>query len=137
MELKNATNLVVIDNNKILLLKRNSDDENSAGKWCLPGGNVELGENFEQAVIRELKEETCLETDELKYFKSYFLGSNKFNIRAVYFYASIEGDVILNDKHVDFKWIELDEELFKDFDFAFNQRDVIFEFLEFYHKITP
>ncbi len=28
------------------------------GVWSLPGGGVEIGENFEEAVIREVKEET-------------------------------------------------------------------------------
>jgi 8-oxo-dGTP diphosphatase len=34
------------------------------GKWSVPGGLVELGEDVEQAVIREVKEETCLDVYE-------------------------------------------------------------------------
>lgn len=32
------------------------------GKWCCPGGHVELGEEPYEAALRELKEETGIET---------------------------------------------------------------------------
>jgi 8-oxo-dGTP diphosphatase len=52
---------VVISEGKILLEKRKN--EPGKGKWSIPGGLVDLGESPEQAVIREVKEETCLEVD--------------------------------------------------------------------------
>jgi 8-oxo-dGTP diphosphatase len=50
---------VILRNGKILLGKRLY--EPAAGKWSIPGGLVELGETLEHAVIREAKEETCLD----------------------------------------------------------------------------
>jgi 8-oxo-dGTP diphosphatase len=52
---------VVICDGKILLEKRKY--EPGKGKWSIPGGLVELGENVEQTVIREVKEETGLEVE--------------------------------------------------------------------------
>ena len=52
---------VIINQWKIALIKRGN--EPSKGKWTIPGGLVELGENLQAAVIRETKEETCLEVD--------------------------------------------------------------------------
>ena len=52
---------VVISEGKILLEKRKN--EPGKGKWSIPGGLVDLGESPEQAVIREVVEETCLEVD--------------------------------------------------------------------------
>lgn len=52
---------VVISEGKILLEKRKN--EPGKGKWSIPGGLVDLGESPEQAVIREVMEETCLEVD--------------------------------------------------------------------------
>ena len=52
---------VIICENKILLEKRKN--EPSRGKWTIPGGLVELGESLESAVVREAREETCLEVD--------------------------------------------------------------------------
>jgi 8-oxo-dGTP diphosphatase len=53
---------VILDRAQILLEKRKN--EPSRGKWSVPGGLVELGEDVEQAVIREVKEETCLDVYE-------------------------------------------------------------------------
>ena len=49
---------VVICSNKILLEKRKN--EPGKGKWSIPGGIVELGEETQQTAIREVKEETNL-----------------------------------------------------------------------------
>lgn len=50
---------VVIADGKVLLVRRAS--EPLKGQWSLPGGLVELGETLEEAVRRELKEETSLD----------------------------------------------------------------------------
>jgi mutator protein MutT len=52
---------VIIQDGRILLEKRKN--EPGKGKWSVPGGLVELGENVEQTVMREVKEETGLEVE--------------------------------------------------------------------------
>lgn len=54
---------VIVKEGKILLEKRKNFP--GKGKWSIPGGLVELGESLEQTVIREVKEETCLDVAEL------------------------------------------------------------------------
>lgn len=49
---------VVVRDGAVLLVKRAA--EPLRGRWSLPGGVVELGETLEEAVVRELKEETHL-----------------------------------------------------------------------------
>ena len=53
---------IILNGNQILLEKRKNAP--GKGKWTIPGGLIELGENIEQAVIREVKEETGLEVAE-------------------------------------------------------------------------
>ncbi len=47
---------VIIESGKVLLVRRGQPP--LEGRWTLPGGLVELGETIEQAVVREVKEET-------------------------------------------------------------------------------
>src|SRR3954463_6150734 len=44
---------------RLLLIRRGH--EPSRGLWSLPGGRIEAGETAEQAVVREVREETGLE----------------------------------------------------------------------------
>ncbi|GAB6436274.1 NUDIX hydrolase [Bacillus luti] len=48
---------ILIEDEKILLVKQKVANRN----WSLPGGRVENGETLEEAMIREMREETGLE----------------------------------------------------------------------------
>lgn len=45
---------------RCLLLKRSLRSKGNPGKWDLPGGKVDPGENFTQGILREVAEETGL-----------------------------------------------------------------------------
>jgi mutator protein MutT len=49
---------VVIYEGKVLLIRRGK--EPLRGRWVVPGGTVEAGETLEQALVREVQEETGL-----------------------------------------------------------------------------
>jgi mutator protein MutT len=50
---------VVIWDGRVLLIRRGKDP--LRGRWLVPGGTVELGETLEEAVVREVREETGVE----------------------------------------------------------------------------
>ena len=52
---------IIINDDEIVLIKRKNDP--FKGKWALPGGYVEYGESTEEAVKREVFEETGLKTN--------------------------------------------------------------------------
>jgi len=49
---------VLIHEGKVLLIRRGK--EPLRGRWVVPGGTVELGETLEEALVREIQEETGL-----------------------------------------------------------------------------
>ncbi len=59
---------IIVNKDKILLIKRAAHLING-GKWAIPGGFLDRDETCEQAVLRELKEETGLTAKEIKLFK--------------------------------------------------------------------
>ena len=49
---------MLVHEGKVLLIKRGK--EPLRGRWVVPGGTVEVGETLEQALVREVREETGL-----------------------------------------------------------------------------
>ena len=52
---------IVLDGDCVLLVKR--AHEPLKGEWSVPGGVVDVGETLEEAIRREVREETCLEVE--------------------------------------------------------------------------
>ncbi len=72
---------IVDENRQILLVKR--DRPPSKGRWCLPTGFAEAGESIEDAVLRELREETGIKGKisrllDVDSYKSRFYGDLLF-----------------------------------------------------------
>lgn len=53
-----AVGAIIVDDGTLLLVQRGN--EPGRGKWSVPGGRVEPGEQLRQAVVREVREETGL-----------------------------------------------------------------------------
>jgi len=66
---RTVTAIIEFQNNKILLVKRGTVV--FKGYWALPGGRVDSGETIEQAVLREVKEETGLDIKIVKKIGEY------------------------------------------------------------------
>ncbi|MBM3331286.1 NUDIX hydrolase [candidate division WOR-3 bacterium] len=64
---KLAVDCIILVEGKVLLIHR----RNPPRGWALPGGFVEYGETVEDAVRREMKEETGLDLQDLTQFRVY------------------------------------------------------------------
>ena len=64
---KLAVDCIILVGEKVLLIHR----RNPPHGWALPGGFVEYGESVEEAVRREMREETGLELADLRQFRVY------------------------------------------------------------------
>ncbi len=58
---KIAVSAFIVNQNKILLLKRSDNESFLPGRWEVPGGGVDVGESLEQGVMREVNEEAGIE----------------------------------------------------------------------------
>ena len=56
-----AVGAIVLEKGELLLVRR--DREPALGRWSLPGGKVEWGESLQEAVAREVREETGIDID--------------------------------------------------------------------------
>ena len=105
---------IIVSEGKILLEKRKN--EPSRGKWSIPGGLVELGESVEQAVIREVKEETGLDVeaprliDVVDNISSDAKGKVKYHYVIVDYLVNIRGGLPKAASDADeLKWVPLSE----------------------------
>jgi 8-oxo-dGTP pyrophosphatase MutT (NUDIX family) len=120
-ETKGADNLAarvvcVGPNETILIMKRSDGSYTSPGKWDIPGGHVDRGDNsFEEAAIRELFEETCLNFDEEDLV---YLGRHDWQRDIVYYYGIFSSKdkvrLLANPdsgfiEHTDYKWATIDQ----------------------------
>jgi nucleoside triphosphatase len=84
-------------------------------KYVIPGGHIELGENMEEALKREIKEETGLDIYDIEFicFFEFIYGDGFYKKRHFIFFdfaAKTDSmDVKLNEEHQDYIWITLNK----------------------------
>jgi len=64
-----AITIIFNEKDEVLLLKRTHPDGAFLGYWGFPGGETDASETNEQAAIRETKEETNLDVQNLKFLR--------------------------------------------------------------------
>lgn len=87
------------------------------GQWVVPGGHIELGERMEDALRREVKEETNLEIHEIEFLCfQEFIYDERFWKRSHFIFFDYAcktdaTDATLNDEAEEYRWVTLDEAL--------------------------
>ncbi|MHB9035691.1 MAG: NUDIX hydrolase [Armatimonadota bacterium] len=95
---------------RCLLLKRSVDSKNNPGKWDFPGGKIDPGETFDQALLREVSEETGLSIRIDGLVGSTQSESPTNRIVYLILEGSVEsGDVRLSPEHQDMLWVDPSE----------------------------
>ena len=87
---------IVNDNGEVLLQRRRD-----VNKWCIISGHVEFGETVEQAVLREIEEETNLKAEIVRFigvysspdFQTYRYNNITVQYVTSYFKARVRGDI--------------------------------------------
>jgi 8-oxo-dGTP diphosphatase len=107
---------------KILITQRSMSEKFMPGAWGLPCGKIDFGESLEDAVARELLEETGLEGEicslvGYSMFVSQKDGNNLHNVQINYSVnLSKQSPVILDKSSQAFHWVTLDDPFFLELD---------------------
>ena len=106
--------LLIVKNNKFLLLRRAKEIGDFGEMFGLVGGGIEKGETPEESLKREIGEEIGMEINDFK-----FLGKYPTNIFVYYINDPDfdESQIKLNDEHTEYKFFTYYELL--------NSKDVI------------
>lgn len=94
---KVAKVIIINDDNHVLMLKRSDYVDKFAGEWDLPGGHIQVGEEFETGMKREVKEETGLTIEDCT-----FVG--KIDNLDFYYCQYPEKPIKLSHEHTAFKF---------------------------------
>jgi 8-oxo-dGTP diphosphatase len=95
----------------ILLLKRNAQRRTSPNKWQTPSGFINEGESAEEAILREVKEETALDGTIKKSGSVFEVIDQWARWIIIPFLILVKSDKVVIDtkEHSEFKWIKVDE----------------------------
>ena len=104
----------VVKENKVLIIQRSKDEESYPNLWELPSGKREPLESSNDAVVREIKEETNIDVKVIRPIYVFeFKNEKSDEIRDAtqinFLVEYLGGEVKLSDEHQNFKWISKEE----------------------------
>lgn len=110
--IKNVVGAIVLNkNNEILILTRKKDDF-MGGIDELPSGNMENEEKINESLIREIKEETNLEIENItSYINSFdYISKTGKKTRQFNFAVTVKStNNVKLTEHDSYKWMSIDE----------------------------
>lgn len=105
-----AVSVLVADGDRFLACRRQAAQPIGGGRWCLPCGYVEHGEDYLSAARREVREETGIEV-ELEAILSVvtnFHAPHLHSLVAVLLARPVGGSLSAGDDASDARWFESD-----------------------------
>ncbi|QGU94866.1 NUDIX domain-containing protein [Clostridium bovifaecis] len=123
---------VILHDGKALIIKRSDYDGIGVGSWECVGGKIEFGENLEEALIREAREEVGLNitVEKLLYATTFKMDSSRQCVVLTYLCKSEEIEVELSKEHTAYLWAtkeQLREFLMKSIIEDFDKNDVFLQ----------
>jgi len=108
---KVAFKAIIKKDDKILVLKRSSKEDVFEQLWDIPGGRMFFGEMPEEALTREIKEETGLDVKISSPFTVWsFFASDDLQVIGITMLAEyVKGTVKLSEEHTEYRWINPEE----------------------------
>lgn len=102
---------MVVNDKKILILKRHPKQKVAPGKWEMTGGKLEIDESLEECLIREVKEETNIdiEIDRILYATDHNTEILGKVVIIVYLCNPKNTNVKISHEHSDYNWVKVED----------------------------
>ncbi len=102
---------IIRKDDKILVLKRSSTDDFNSEIWETVGGGMKEEESPEEALKREIMEETGIEVKVVEPFRTFTFrkDTGEFKVGITFICDYISGEIRLSEEHSDYKWIKPEE----------------------------
>ena len=130
----------IVEHEKKLLLVKRAGSISETGKWSLPSGFLDRDETAEQAIVRELKEETGWECEIISLFRINTDPNrpkeDRQNIALEFILKPLKETGVPDSESSKIEWIPIDK-LFPFDEFAFDHGETIKLFLEYRKKPFP
>ncbi len=107
-----AVKALIRRGDEFLILKKSGLEDVNPNSWDIPGGRVNYGEDPEDALIREINEETGLKVKNLRLLNLWNILKEELNlylIGANYLCEFVSGDLRLSHEHKTAKWVNIKE----------------------------
>lgn len=102
-----SVDALIIRNGNILLIKRGVEPDK--GKWATPGGYIGWDESGEEALIREVKEETGLTVKKTRFINVYSSPHrHPKQVITLAYIVETEGEPVKGDDADEVRWFSLD-----------------------------
>jgi len=106
---RNAAKAFIVNDGKLLLVRRNSSNQHKPDEWDIPGGRLEIGEYPYDGLKRELREETGNEIEIMAPLDvRHFTRDDGQVITMIMFFCKLlSNEIRLSDEHTEYKWVNL------------------------------
>ncbi len=99
---------IIMFGNRILLLKKIINSYDGFGIWELPGGGMEHKESPDQAIKREVYEETGIQLQDVQVKSTFYIERENLDIVGIIYLTHVNSnEVILSDEHSAYAWVLL------------------------------
>ena len=118
----NVVAAIIKKDNHFLIVKRNRK-KHLGLKWEFPGGKVQESETFEEALLREIKEELNITINIHEKIAEEKYKDDKIDIVLYYYLCSLKNGMMKLNEHENFAWVEKKD--FNKYDFAEGDKNIL------------
>lgn len=106
---------LILKNDELLLLQRGKLAPTNPEKWDLPGGLVDTNEVPDDAILREIAEETNLKVANVSLVSNtVFDRKGEPAVTLFYLVDYVDGNVEISKEHSQYKWVKINEVTLED-----------------------